>query len=242
MKNKKNFRIFWREDEKHSLKNFLYSLGYEKISHKFFTKCGIRITKRKIEMARNSWRSKKVHYSLFKDHHKLWIKTKENREKLKRLLTKLFTLFGEYLFHRIPKLTHTRWKTKDLVVYLTADVFWTISKKGLDIGSLVIRKRKVLGLTIHELIHFNTFKNIPKAKDTDKMVDEIATCVLTNILLDEINRKFNTEFCYIRFDKDYKKYQKYENEFKLILHRSENFEDFKSKIKKKLTQSNPKPT
>lgn len=92
---------------------------------------------------------------------------------------------------------------------------------------------KVLCLIIHESFHINTECLDASLKGTNYRFDsiEIATCVLTNILIGRLNRRFHTNYLNIRFERRYREYEKYELQLRKLFFKKNNYEDFRNAIK-----------
>ena len=152
-------------------------------------------------------------------------------------INKTFNMYKNYIWSEIPKLTGVRWKIKSIELRFssrTQNCFPESNRFVIGIrGFKKEWKRKVLCLIIHESIHLNTAPincNLKGIKNRFNIV-EIATCVLTNIMISKVNKKFHVKYPVIHFEEPYKKYEKFEPKLRKLFYQSKDYKDFLDKIK-----------
>lgn len=223
------------EDPEYSLKTFLSLLSYWNFLHREFEKhYNYEITFNKIKLARKACRShfKLLSKNLVDDHNRLWKNTEKDRKMTINIIKEVIKNYGIYIWKRIPQLTKNKWKINYLKFFLTIIPGSRASEEGIEIGCRPIRNTsKMLSSIIHELIHVNT----QHKKRTNLVFErEISTCIFTNMVIDEINDKFNTNYTSQHLDLPYRKYENYISKFEAIYEVKMNFDEFNKRIRKVL--------
>ncbi len=135
----------------------------------------------------------------------------------------IYEKYKKFIWREIPKETKIKWKIKEIKFLEHDENSWCAARGDtIYIGQYYKPKSKILTSIIHEAIHLNTFNKKFNKKIFNKTIiwsenmhlsSEIATCILTNILIKKINHIFHKRFKRNRFDEDYKKYENKSKEF-----------------------------
>ncbi|MFA4952626.1 MAG: hypothetical protein WC584_00210 [Candidatus Pacearchaeota archaeon] len=158
----------------------------------------------------------------------------------KSLLKEVDGIYGKYrkiIWKEIPKKTKVTWKIKEIKFESWDRGYWAAENNKIFVGYDYKPKSKILTSIIHEAIHLNTInkKNQKRFSNSEKnaITREIATCILTNFIIQKINKKLKKKFKKNRFDEWYKKYEGKSKEFEK-LSEDKNFYEFFSIIKERI--------
>ncbi|MFB6075930.1 MAG: hypothetical protein ABEK17_02195 [Candidatus Aenigmatarchaeota archaeon] len=154
---------------------------------------------------------------------------------LKEFAENLFDEYKSWLLKVIPSLTGYSWRIDGVNFEIeSGNDHWSTCGNTILIGKGSEKEEeKVFSSVVHEMIHINT---IPHLRDFDEMnsndlkATEIATCILTNLVVVKFNDTFNSSYKLQGFDVDYREFQDGEDELLKLYSESKNFKDFKDGI------------
>lgn len=109
----------------------------------------------------------------------------------KKMIEKILENYGEDITKSISELTKAHWKTNNIRIILTLRSGGMNDDNTIIIGINKKFRKLYIETLIHELIHANTHFMISKTKLSEDD-EEIATTLITNKIIKNINRKYKT--------------------------------------------------
>src|SRR5680860_253738 len=166
----------------------------------------------------------------------LW---KKHQKDIERVLRKLKTtdFKRNWLKKEIPKTTGIDWPFQKIYIF-SGILNWAVaSKNQLCIGirpKRALEKRNLIPLLVHELIHINTWK-IWKTRSKQKLFYEkdsieIATTLLTNKIIRNMNTKFNMRTPNQELASPFMNLEKFIPQFEKMLNQSKSYKELFSKV------------
>ncbi len=148
-------------------------------------------------------------------------------------IQKIYDKYKKFIWKEIPNQTKINWKIKEIKFKEDNKEYWSAFKDTIFIGNYYKSQSKIIASIIHESIHLNTLNKQIIGSKENFFAREIATCILTNLIVRKLNKRFNKRFKKNRFDEDYKKYEHKSNEFERK-GKDMNFYEFFELIKKSI--------
>jgi len=178
----------------------------------------------------------------------LWKKHQKDIDKvLRKLRTTDFK--RNWLKKKIPEATGIDWPFKKIYIFPGILNWARVSENQLCMGirpKRALEKRNLIPLIVHELIHINTWK-IWKTKSKQKLFYykedsiEIATTLLTNKIIRDMNTKFNMHIPDQEFPSPFINLEKFMPQFEKILNQSKLYQRLTLKIDSFLKKIKHKP-
>jgi hypothetical protein len=109
----------------------------------------------------------------------------------KKMIEKILENYGEDITKSISELTKAHWKTNNIRIILTLRSGGMNDDNTIIIGINKKFRKLYIETLIHELIHANIHFMISKTKLSEDD-EEIATTLITNKIIKNINRKYKT--------------------------------------------------
>ncbi|TSA55744.1 hypothetical protein D4R42_05060 [bacterium] len=163
----------------------------------------------------------------------LW---KKHRKDIDKVLRKLKTIdFRKNWFKKeIPRITGIDWPFQKIYIFPGILNWARVSENQLCIGirpKHALKKRNLIPLLIHELIHINTWKAKFKQKLSYKKDSaEIATVLLTNKIISVMNVEFNTHILDQELPSPFVNLEKFIPQFEKILNQSKSYKELVLKV------------
>ena len=149
----------------------------------------------------------------------------------------VYNRYKKFVWKEIPKETKVNWKIKEMGFDLWERDYWGGNTTTIYIGNYYKPRSKILTSIIHEAIHLNTINEktakVLSGSKERAQAREIATCILTNMIIMRLNKKFNRKFRKNRFDRWYKEYEHLEKKF-YSEKKAKNFYDFCELVKERI--------
>jgi len=150
-------------------------------------------------------------------------------------VNEIYKEYKKFVWREIPNQTKINWKIKELKFGVWEKDYWAAKNNKIFVGNYYKSPSKILTSIIHEAIHLNTInkKTILMLSGSKEKAQarEIATCILTNIIIRNLNKRLNKRHKENRFDDWYKKYEKISKELE-TKRGNKNFYEFCAIIKK----------
>jgi len=192
---------------------------------------------KKMPLYRNLPESQKeIVRNIYDMFDKLW---KQHQKDIERVLTKLKTtdFKKNWLKKEIPKATGIDWPFKKIYIFPGILNWARVSENQLCIGirpKRALEKRNLIPLIIHELIHINTW-DIWKTRSKQKLFYkedsiEIATTLLTNKIVRDMNAEFNMHTPDQELPSPFKILEKFMPQFEKILNQSKSYKELILKV------------
>lgn len=191
---------------------------------------------------------KKIVRDIYEAFDNLW---KKYQKDINRVLKKLKTtdFKRNWLKKEIPKTTGIEWPFKEIYIFPGTINWARVSENQLCVGirpKHALKKDNLIPLLIHELIHINTWniwEGKPKKQLSYKKDSiEIATVLLTNKIVQQMNTVFNMHLNNQEFATPFADLEKqFLPQFENILNQSKSYQDLIFNIDQFLKKIKHKP-
>jgi len=136
-------------------------------------------------------------------HNRAWKKYQKELKAIYKTLRELIKKYGIFLIKSIPEITKRKWFSKEIWLIPSIYSGGTVVNNKIFFGfSLERSKERNLAVLLHEMIHVNTSyvreKNWKKLRFPSDS-NEIVTVLLTNKVIDKLNKKFKLKIKPQRF-------------------------------------------
>lgn len=174
------------------------------------------------DFEQNSRKVKKLIREVEKIHNQEWQKYQRELRNTAKALKEIAKDYGSFIVKTIATLTKDKWPYSEVWVVPSIYDGGTVVNNKVFIGCDKRPKERFVSLIIHELIHVNQ-PHREEAKKLEKDLKlptdsrEITTVLLTNKVIDLLNKRFKLAISYQQFHPEYRKLiTKYESDLKKL--------------------------
>ena len=163
---------------------------------------------------------------------KLWKSKEKETESVLGLLNESVKKYDNWLIRQPPIFTGIPWHYEEVFVYPNIHSWATKAGNYISVGitpSHFLRE-ELVPVLIHELVHINTDQVKLDYLKYPQDSDEIANTLLTNKIIQAMNKQFNILVPDLKLAAPFREYNKYANDLAKIVENADNFSSVAEKV------------